>query len=430
MNLFAESAELLGGTQTFVGVMIALIVLCIFHDKSDSNFLRRITESLYSGLTESNSSYINKLKESLKKPTDIAGDKTGILKDPLGWIKLAQGENSAALLDNVNKSSMLPVKFFNKAQEKIENCKVSITEQNERVEDAYIQTYLLVVSLFVFSLDAMHVSKEVGAFVLLFSSLLMTMFSIGMWVIYFFKIDPSAGKESVRRNGIARMSFVCTTLLLVWTVTSGIIGCCRPILGIVISTIFLSIVCGGFVCYNWKRMLVERYNTRFVINHAFYSIIAIIVCTLLLRQCMTSSCLVGICDGYFDSFYSNWYTNVSLILDIKYARIIFAAVLSFFGFFCPITLGLISTKIQSWSVKRQVKKVFEESQQEAKEIQNEYIEIVKKIFHAHSDSPEETKASTDHTQSNVIKQHVPSTKPCLQKEQNKGRKKNRGGRNQ
>lgn len=430
MDLFAENAELLGGTQTFVGVMVALIVLCIFHDKSDSNFLRRITENLYSGLTESNSRYINKLRESLKKPTDISGDKTGILKDPLGWIKLAQGENSAALLDNVNKSSMLPVKFFKKAQEKIENCKVSITEQNERVEDAYIQTYLLVVSLFVFSLDAMHVGKEIGAFVLLSSSLLMTMFSIGMWGIYFFKIVPSAGKEDERRNGIASKLFACTTLLLVWIISSGIIGYCKSFWGIVFLTIFLSAVCGGFVCYNWKRMLVERYNTRFVINHAFYSIIAIIVCTLLLRQSMTSSCLVGICDGYFDSFCSNWYSNVSQILNIQYARIIFAAVLSFFGFFCPITLGLISTKIQSWSIKRQIQKVFEESQQEAKEIQTEYMEIVKKIFQAHSNSPEATKTATVQTQTSVINQHTPSTKPCLQKEHNKGKKKNRGGRNQ
>ena len=65
MEIIVNEPELLKGTQTFIGVLITLLVLCLFHDKN-TNFMLRIVVNMIDDFLSSVAHSVDRMRKELK----------------------------------------------------------------------------------------------------------------------------------------------------------------------------------------------------------------------------------------------------------------------------------------------------------------------------------------------------------------------------
>ena len=65
MNFFSDKPELLGNTQTLLGVLVTLIVLCLFNN--ESNFLLKLIRNMVADFAKNLQEKMNDIWEDIRE---------------------------------------------------------------------------------------------------------------------------------------------------------------------------------------------------------------------------------------------------------------------------------------------------------------------------------------------------------------------------
>lgn len=380
IELWSDEPEILGGTQTFIGVMVTLIVLCIFCEIDGSNFLRKIACIAWQQLREANAAYIADLKAMLDITKNIPESFRPLVTQSKTWERIATGDDKVRFTENRNKTMIVPLSFFENAQEAINSSEEKIKKYQNRKEDTFIQLFLLIVSIFVLTIDSMHIGCRIGALILNIASFCIVLFSGSMWLIKLKNLMPVHNvtkRTNLYKRYIGTTFFVILLFVFFLSLLGLSIGC--------FFVFFLNIcMFSSFAIYvsiKWSKIQMERYNIRFVIEHSLYVILLLMVCsTVFYCICYIVNYPVLYNDIRLQSYFIRWQTNIELITNIKYAQTIFACTLSMCGLFVPIVIDYSVSSHYAKSAKKQIVNYFNDAKKNAEKLQNEYVKIITSIF--------------------------------------------------
>ena len=79
MELFVDKPEILGDTQTFIGVLLTLIVLCLFNDKT--NFLLSLIRNITADFTINLKNKVSRINKDIYSYIEEKEQKQGIKKE-------------------------------------------------------------------------------------------------------------------------------------------------------------------------------------------------------------------------------------------------------------------------------------------------------------------------------------------------------------
>lgn len=150
MTEFVMNSFLFGNSQTFIGVLITLIVLCLFNDKS--NFIL----GMISILNKDMETYLNKcldaLKESKNFPSQPSLPKNGAYSYDY-WIERLDERTKQKWMKIENDYKDYIFAFHNKSQSFINQYKEEINRILNRHELIFIEIHLFINSLILMAID-------------------------------------------------------------------------------------------------------------------------------------------------------------------------------------------------------------------------------------------------------------------------------------
>lgn len=377
IELLVDEPEVLRDTQTFIGVMVTLIVLCIFCEKDGSNFLRKIASIAWQQLRESNTAYIADLKESLDLTKDIPETLRPLVTQSKTWASIAKGNDKVNFKDNRTKTITVTLSFFENAQKAIDESEEKIKKYQGRKEDSLIQLFLLMMSIFVLAIDSMHIGCCLGALILNIASFCIILFSGCLWFIKLKDITPV---HDVTKETNSYKRYICTAIFTIslFVVFLALLGLYKGMFFVLFLIIGLFFSLAIYISKKWSKIQPERYNIRFIIKHSLYVIALLVICSTIFYFTVNSSVLYN--EISLPSYFIRWQTNIELITNIKYAQTIFACVLSSCGLFIPIVIDYYVSSRYSKSAKNKIDSYFKDAKNNAEVLQKEYVKIITSIL--------------------------------------------------
>ena len=185
MYFFADKPELLGNTQTLVGVLLTFIVLCLF--SNESNFLLKLicnmvadfTENLRTEICKINNE-INEKKQEKEKNTDP------IVANRSYWSEQSKKspELEKRFLDNNKKELEIRDGILKNLEKYIDSFKDTDKILELKKESIFVSLYYLILLLTVMTMDACCVSAEFGSLFLFIGNLVSFYFTTMLWYRY------------------------------------------------------------------------------------------------------------------------------------------------------------------------------------------------------------------------------------------------------
>jgi hypothetical protein len=379
---FASSPEILGDTQTIIGIFVTLIVLCLFNSykqkeasRNNNNFIHQLFDDFCYGLSKANASYISQLGEKLAERNLPESD------DESFWKKMAEGTNGGTeLLKNRSEAKLIPQQFFQEAQGRINSAEELLEGVRSRQEDTYVELFIFVISSLVLVVDGMHISMGIGTIFVLFLSGLSLLYTTGLWIIYYTNLPISRAIENKNNHVIRRrMEFLLILLSLssLWLFSLGLVP--RPWMSYFIFLLLTGIAFTFFMWRRWGTLLTEKYNKHQVIRHLIYIILSSSLLTGLFVFVQSSDWAYTLFGGKNQDYFQNWNTVIASIQDVRVMRILFLLYVAVWGIFTPIFGGFILSHFYAYNVKRDVRNRFIAAVEKSDKTQEEYKRIVKKI---------------------------------------------------
>ena len=137
MNFFSDKPELLGNTQTLLGVLVTLIVLCLFNN--ESNFLLKLIRNMVADFAKNLQEKMNDIWEDIREQKSKYDAQLGtIVTNRKYWVGQAKKAGDdlynrillnnkqeqdilSGILDNLNE----PLKKFDKTEEYLNLSEIS-----------------------------------------------------------------------------------------------------------------------------------------------------------------------------------------------------------------------------------------------------------------------------------------------------------------
>lgn len=377
MSIFGECPSLLGGTQTFVGVLATLIVLCLF--KGKSNFLQGIIVNLSNDLIIDIKRSITLLRQSMLVNDTDSNIQEEIANDYDFWLSLANKEYKQKLNQNrVNADNETDL-FFLKANSHINDYSNNLNEFKNKKEDKFISLFTLIIIISVQTIDCVNVNEQVGAFFLLFVTILASFYSFVLWKKFITGANNIEKHKDLSVIKCCLITVLCIILgYFLWTF---LMGWFSSHVWVYIS--FLGCMIFALFALSKNKILnfenSDYYNNRFVAKHSIYIVVMSVLLAIILEISCTEGFLYDFLSGYSNDYLKNWNNNMSYFSDIKIARVIFILFLVFNSFFIPLLSGYAYNVIKANRSTKQIKEEYEISLANIKENKKEYYKLITHI---------------------------------------------------
>lgn len=382
MEIFVNEPELLEGTQTFIGVLITLLVLCLFHDEK-TNFMLRIVGSMIDDFLSSIAHSVDRMRSDLKKPKTRNKSEELAYADNY-WIKQSEAfpDIHDEFLTIYEESEDIINKYVNKYQKHLTRLKQIQQKVNEKSENELISHSLMLYLMVVMTLDGIGVSADFGCFFLSFLMVLTIPYFCYIWYQYIrFKDAPPVVYRTRKTRTL--LFLTCLTVFLSFFAWLGITTFMRmPTCSYVFCSMVLFMipmfVVGLSISANFKKS--ERYNKKFVTNHTIY----ILFTSLLLSLCVYGICRAGLPFGLSNNscYVANWNANIEIVTNnisiIRNALVLFAVLNAFF---IPMFAVFIYYQTNSICIKVMMINQKHNARNELKKKRNKMIELEHNITH-------------------------------------------------
>lgn len=212
MQILADQPELLHNTQTIIGVLLTIVVLCLFNN--ESNFLLQLIKDLTADFTTNLEKTNNKIGNEINEYIENLEKQKNIKAPRLYWVRLAKDNNLTneynELMQNNKEEQNINycvLEALKKNKDILFSYKKEQRKQNERSkqnEQNFISLYFLIMLLFVMSLDACCISLEFGGVFLVMESIVSTYFSISLWRRWY-KFDREANNTNYYNKNLKQI---------------------------------------------------------------------------------------------------------------------------------------------------------------------------------------------------------------------------------
>ena len=379
MDLFVDKPELLGETQTLIGVLLTFIVLCLF--SNESNFLLMLICNMVADFTANLKDKIDEIKKEIeqeKKKSDAAMGP--IANNRSYWVNQAKTQHPELhqeLMDNNKKELEIRNQILNDIGPEIESYNQSGDLLKMKEENKFVSLYFLILMLVVMTMDACCVSSAAGGIFLVLENIITFYFTGCLWYHYIVekkknvKYDEHSHIFTKVLLGVFLMviiwmgglSFSILSLSVFWLFTIGSIS---------LAVFFMSY----WLMCNFRYTV--RYNNQFIIKHALYIVFICILLTCLLFFLCTIDVKGG--DTYFHMALYNLQENIKYIMkNIFWVRFVFVLLCSANSFFIPLLIGYFYNHIKAKHVQKIMNSSKQDIVEKIKKNNNEYQQIVKKI---------------------------------------------------
>jgi hypothetical protein len=339
MNFFSDKPELLGNTQTLLGVLVTLIVLCLFNN--ESNFLLKLIRNMVADFAKNLQEKMNDIWEDIREQKSKYDAQLGtIVTNRKYWVGQAKKAGDdlynrillnnkqeqdilSGILDNLNE----PLKKFDKTEEYL----------NLKRENIFVSLFFLILLISILMIDACCVSNAVGSLFLSVLTFISTYFTVLLW--YRFFKDKEADVEYPQHNHIKSTviwGIVITILLSIVLLARFWFGN-KEIWFWSFGYLVIMVALFSYKLMHNFRYCV-RYNNQFIIKHSFYIMFFCAVITMLLFVIRNIPCDDQLCCLY--GFLQNIHHNIDmLVVDAKWAIRVFIVLATCNTFFFPLLVG-------------------------------------------------------------------------------------------
>lgn len=165
MEFFSDKPELLGNTQTLLGVLVTLIVLCLFND--ESNFLLKLIRNM-------TADYAKNLQEKMadiriqiqKQKEDMEKEIGGIVSNRTFWVRLAKAKGDdlyERILNNNKEEQNVLGGMLDNLSEPLSKFGKTDGDLQLKRENVFVSLFFLILLLGVMMIDACCISNAVGS---------------------------------------------------------------------------------------------------------------------------------------------------------------------------------------------------------------------------------------------------------------------------
>lgn len=386
MEFFSEKPELLDNTQTLFGVLITLIVLCLFNN--DSNFLIRLIKNMIADFTKNLQVKMKDIWEDINlKEKKIYADLGGIVANRKYWVRQAEEKSSELfnrILENNKQEQDIIAGIFNNLEEPLKNFKETEKDINLKNESSFVSLFFLVLMLCVMLLDACCVSNGFGSIFLILLTYVSTYFTFSLW--YRFLSDKEVGLKYPYNSStkfFAIPILIGIILFLLWLVTIALWH--FNFIGFWSFSFLYYIVLVAIVSYRLMSNFryCERYNNQFVIKHSFYIISTCAIIAVLLYGLRNINIDNIDNGGVLLPLKQNiqiMQDNIDVIVNnSRWVRRVFVSLATCNTFFIPLLLGYYYNHKKATSATRQMEINKKTILNDLEDNINEYQEILKEI---------------------------------------------------
>lgn len=410
---------MLGNAQTFIGVLITLVVLCLFKH-ADGNFLRMILTDLREDLNRYFTGKIKTVTETYEGILTPEGSVDVSTYNIDYWTLKAKETNLSSEFNDAwtnLKNKTLQLLNRVKLYETLQSQKAKIIE--ERDGDRYVALYLLLWGIVVMSLDALCGNKgyvhDINSGFLFISTVLSTVFLYKVWLYaiddheggmrrlfaflynYDYELVVENSKASIRikdikRNGTQINVFqehchrdfftrngVRFLLLVVCVFVYFISGLFLSVCVFIIMNILVFGIVLYFNCIRKFKWINESgaCTTSLVAKHC----LMIIALSMMIP---TISIMVKDWNWIWSveilsPYYTTWCQNIDIINDIEYTRIAFVIIFTLNALFIPFSIYYYEHRRCLNIAERCVDKAIGEMQVEIDGAKKKVIDIIANI---------------------------------------------------
>lgn len=336
MEIIASEPELLNGAQTFIGVLITLLVLCLFHDKN-TNFMLRIVVNMIDDFLSSVKHSVDRMREDLKDYSGKSRNEQLAFAD-YHWLSQSKKypEIHQKLLVVTESSEDAIMQFFNSNSSYIERLKLIQKKVDDKSEHELVSHVMMLLLMVVMTMDAIGVSVGFGSVFLFFLMLYSSVFFLYLWVQYLNFKSPVPEKKiyhTRRTRTLAPISFVVLLLSLAsWIALSSLTTLCFKYYLLWSALILALPIVLVSACVSSGFCQSERYNKKFVTNHMIY----IFFTSTLMALCVyaISNCGLPFVSSECSDLQTNWQRYIVLFNDnisgIRTAFVLYSVLNAFF----------------------------------------------------------------------------------------------------
>lgn len=381
MNTFVSEAELLGGAQTFIGVLITLLVLCLFHDK-DTNFMLRIVFNMIADFLSSLAHSVERMRADLEEKPK-ASKSEQLAQADFHWLNqsMKYPEIHAKLLEISEDSENKITNFVNSHKRHLERLRNIQQKVDKKTENELVSHSMLLILMVVMTLDSIGISLQVGSVFLCFLMLLSSVYFTYLWIQYLAFKSHDDKRYKTRRTRtlllLCGISLICS--FIGWAVISALTSFTfwwfLLISGLIFSLPIIIIAC--CITTNFKQS--ERYNKKFVTNHTIY----ILIVSAFVTYCVT--CLYN-CNLLFGieqskALLDNLHRNVGLVTsNVNVLQRIFVIYAVLNAFFIPIFAIYSFYQVNSIYIKLVMSRKKTSVRNELSENREKFVTIVHEML--------------------------------------------------
>lgn len=380
MEFFSDKPELLGNTQTLLGVLVTLIVLCLFND--ESNFLLKLIRNM-------TADYAKNLQEKMadiriqiqKQKEDMEKEIGGIVSNRTFWVRLAKAKGDdlyERILNNNKEEQNVLGGMLDNLSEPLSKFGKTDGDLQLKRENVFVSLFFLILLLGVMMIDACCISNAVGSLFLSILTFISAYYTLSLWFRFYMDQDDKEDYKGHTHNVIIVVGGMVLTVGL-WLLTMALYRFDNREIWVFSFAYFvcMTIAISYKLMFNFRYCV--RYNNQFVIKHAFYFMFLCAVITLLLwgirnvefneQQCATVNYMQTI-----------QYNIDMLVKDSKWTMRAFVLLATCNTFFIPLLVGYYynykkatgathQMEINKQSILAKLKKNISEYQEILKEIQ-------------------------------------------------------------
>lgn len=372
---------LLDSTQTYIGVIITLIVLCLYESK-DNNYLRKIAGNFSLDILGDMKTKLRAIQDAINDTeTKLPDNKPKSVQETVMdnfdyWFKVATDEDKQRLSKNrrdlENVKALLAIKIANKEQD--------YKERQERFEerkgDRLMALYILIIAMSVMIIDCFFPPSRYAAFSLLSLSIIILFYSTVIWKRFYKGLEQreeaKAPSHSFARGFIRLILDFAPFLILLWVFSTSAMHCL-----VWPAYIFvLWLVC--FTHFHWGALSyvdIDNYNNRLIAFHALYHL-----CLSFCYGLILWGAIQLITPVYTISSYGIFSENVASLVNVEAISCkAFALIIGLDAFFVPILLCFFFYRNVAHTIVNEIENDYKASQKDINTLKQEYTRIVQDI---------------------------------------------------